>query len=205
MKCTVDNTSYALVVPISSHKNDGCVSAWGTYHFVKHCIMESYHALYRICSVSEEMMKEYRMLLHGKLQCHLFSRNPFTVSQFFCSQCPSLRACSCQLRDGITAYIATLLNVVRVDHKKPRHVYYDTQREKDNIAFVSDDGIIVITQRQKSRLVIKSGYRHSGVARIAQRSMTNQHYLLEAKKKFQDDVIRGKLIRARFVHQEYWT
>ncbi|MCX8042633.1 MAG: hypothetical protein N3B18_00740 [Desulfobacterota bacterium] len=204
MKCTVDNTSYVVVVPVSSQNDEGIASAWGTYHFVKHCLMESYHGLYQICSISENIMTEYRAVLHRGFNCPLFLRNPFDASQRFCTDCPSIQQCWKHLSMGIASYTKILMDVVCADSNKPRHIYYDTAKEKGNIAFVNDNGVVVITQRQRFRLVIKTGYRHSGLALTARRRMPDQHYLIEAKRKFKEGVIRGTYLNARFVNHTNW-
>ena len=204
MKCTVDKKLYMLIVPFSPY-GAGCqVSGWGSYHFVKHCIMESHLGLYRECSLSEALMTDYRARLHRGLQCRLIYENPYSVTQQVCDACQALSECSHHLQAGIMAYCDYLTALIQTDAQNPRHVYYQTRSEKDNIAFINDQGVIAIVQRQGMKLVLKTGFRYSSLAHLSRQVLPNGHYLSEAKRRFREGVYRGAYVYARFVKNRNW-
>jgi len=167
--------------------------------------MESHLGLFRLCSISPDQVSEYCAILHRTLLCPLVSLREFTLQQP-CAACPSLAACFDKCNTGIMSYASFLMRVVADDAKKPRHAYYDGMRDKNNIAFVSDSGVIVIGQKKKRQLIIKTGYR-CGMAPFSRNSpqaAPAEYYLNAAKMKFKNAARRGSYNHIRYVAAKNW-
>ncbi|MEI6125526.1 MAG: hypothetical protein WCQ99_03135 [Pseudomonadota bacterium] len=211
--CLIDSKTYPICLTMSGLP----IAAWKISHFVKHVLIEADLKLCSVLGISLETAAYMFKTLQQEFDCsfHKQIKKNDEQTSLICARCFSLKECEQKLAGSLEHYTEYLKNIVRNDHKKPRHIYYDLQDTKSNLAFVDDKGVIVVTRIQRpgrpAKLELKSGYRPfndpaniNALIQKLKELYPDRYYLARAKDVIRRRVKRGKYLRAKMILEKNW-
>jgi hypothetical protein len=211
--CTVDNKKFYLSFPQYAEITENSLLAWGISHFVKHVILEQDVELNQVLNLDKQTVSLIDKRLQEAYNCALRDYKNLLDNQkiYVCAYCPSFYRCTDEFKDYIDSYISYTTNVIREDSKKPRHFYFDTVQEIQNLGFVDDAGVIVFTKINTTNLILKSGFRpYQETALITPMMVllkgpfSNKYFLTLAKKTIEKRVDRNKYKNIKMILKQNW-
>ena len=134
---------------------------WINFHLTKHFILgfdsEGFKNITEtneknINSIREKQIKSYGCKIENKLQSR----------EKTCEKCDYQKNCNDLLTTIKSDYFSIIKNTLLFDVDKPRHVhYFDNKRNKQTLAFIAENGTIVVTELKNcsNRCRVKTSYR----------------------------------------------
>lgn len=209
--CMVGGTKYTIAFPGKNGLGNDAARAWGLSHFVKHVLIERDLGLPEMIGITGDLESFRNMLKQYK--CRLLRDKSLLDHQknAVCRECAVFPQCFASMQVAIDRYVDYMKQVVRRDSSRPRHVHFCTDREKNNLAFVDDMGCIVVTHKQRTRIVLKTGYRprddyanaHIMAAHL-KNAFPGRYYLNRAKQVVRLRIQINSWKQAQLVTTENW-
>ncbi|MBN2107104.1 MAG: hypothetical protein JW832_06720 [Deltaproteobacteria bacterium] len=198
--CIIEGTAFTVMLSAEPGR-----AAWQVYHVVKHVLAEDAVELYNVLDLSSQDMQRKKKILAGQYGCPVLrdkeaGREP---AGDMCRGCACLQKCHVLLSDMIIEYTKYLKAVIRHDHHNPRHIHYASEQTTDNLGFLSDTGVFVITKniqgKPRHRLLLKTGYRpapppaQKTMAAGLMKKFSDRYYFTRGR-----DVIWGRIRRGTY-------